>query len=103
MKDELTHRIRKLQAESQEDLEREAKVMLSGVIQRVASSHAVETTTTVLQLPNDELKGFIIGREGRNIKALEQLTGVEIIVDDTPEVIVISVSPIRRHLAKRAR
>lgn len=103
MKDELTHRIRKLQAESQEDLEREAKVMLSGVIQRVASSHAVETTTTVLQLPNDELKGRIIGREGRNIKALEQLTGVEIIVDDTPEAIVISgFSPIRRHLAKRA-
>lgn len=103
IKDELAHRITKLQQESQESLEREAKNLLSSVIQRTASSHAAETTTTVVHLPNDEMKGRIIGKEGRNIKALEQQTGVEIIVDETPESIVISgFSPIRRHLAKRA-
>lgn len=102
MKEELLARIRKLQMESQEELEKEAKNMLSSVIQRIASSHATETTTTVVNLPSDEMKGRIIGREGRNIKTIEQLTGVEIIVDDTPEAIVISgFNPIRRHLAKR--
>lgn len=103
MKDELLARIRKLQNESQEELEKEARNLLSTVIQRIASSHAAETTTTVVSLPSDEMKGRIIGREGRNIKTIEQLTGVEIIVDDTPEAIVISgFNPIRRHLAKRA-
>ncbi|MFH1367033.1 MAG: ribonuclease Y [Patescibacteria group bacterium] len=102
MKEELLARIRKLQAESQEELEKESKNILSSVIQRIASSHATETTTTVVNLPSDEMKGRIIGREGRNIKTIEQLTGVEIIVDDTPEAIVISgFNPIRRHLAKR--
>ncbi|MFA5134808.1 MAG: ribonuclease Y [Patescibacteria group bacterium] len=102
MKDELLLRIRKLQQESNEELEREAKDMLSRAVQRCATSHTAETTTTVVNLPSDEMKGRIIGREGRNIKALEQLTGVEIIVDDTPEAIIISgFSPIRRHLAKR--
>lgn len=102
MKDELLHRIRKLQHESNEELEREAKDMLSRAVQRCATSHTAETTTTVVNLPSDEMKGRIIGREGRNIKTLEQLTGVEIIVDDTPEAIIISgFSPIRRHLAKR--
>lgn len=103
MKDDLLLRMRKLQAESQETWEREAKKLISAALQRCASSHAAETTTTVLNLPNDEMKGRIIGREGRNIKTIEQLTGVEIIVDETPESIVISgFSPIRRHLAKRA-
>ncbi|MFA5069776.1 MAG: ribonuclease Y [Patescibacteria group bacterium] len=103
MKEELLARIRKLQNIGQEELEREAKNLLSVVIQRIASSHATETTTTVVNLPSDEMKGRIIGREGRNIKTIEQLTGVEIIVDDTPEAIVISgFNPIRRHLAKRA-
>lgn len=102
IKDELVHRINKLQRESSEVLDREAKDMLSRVIQRTASPHTAETTTTVVNLPSDDMKGRIIGREGRNIKALEQLTGVEIIVDDTPEAIVVSgFSPIRRHLAKR--
>ncbi len=102
IKDELVQRIAKLQRESSESLEREAKDMLSRVIQRTAASHTAETTTTVVNLPSDDMKGRIIGREGRNIKTLEQLTGVEIIVDDTPEAIVISgFSPIRRHLAKR--
>jgi len=103
IKDELVQRIKKLQRESSEQLEQEAKNMLSRVIQRCASPHTAETTTTVVNLPSDEMKGRIIGREGRNIKTLEQLTGVEIIVDDTPEAIVVSgFSPIRRHLAKRA-
>ncbi len=103
MKEELVQRISKLQRESNEALEKEAKNMLSVIIQRCAAPHTAETTTTVVNLPSDEMKGRIIGREGRNIKTLEQLTGVEIIVDDTPEAIVISgFSPIRRHLAKRA-
>ena len=102
IKDDLLNRIRKLEKESSETLERKAKDLLSTAIQRVASSHAAETTTTTVSLPSDEMKGRIIGREGRNIKAIEQLTGVEIVVDDTPEAIVISgFSPIRRHLAKR--
>jgi len=102
IKDELVQRIKKVQATTNEELEQESKNLLSKVIQRVASPHTAETTTTVVSLPSDEMKGRIIGREGRNIKTLEQLTGVEIIVDDTPEAIVISgFSPIRRHLAKR--
>ncbi|MBI4092412.1 MAG: ribonuclease Y [Candidatus Kerfeldbacteria bacterium] len=103
MRDELVSRIKKLQQESQEELEKESKKLISTVMQRVASSHAAETTTTVVPLPSDDLKGRIIGKEGRNIKTIEQLTGAEIIVDDTPESIVISgFNPIRRHIAKRA-
>lgn len=103
MKDELLMRIRKLQHEANEQLEQQAKTMLSTVMQRIASSHATENSTTIVNLPSDEMKGRIIGREGRNIKAVENLTGVEIIVDDTPEAIVISgFNPIRRHIAKRA-
>ena len=103
MGEELLQRIKKLQKESNEELDKEAKNILSSVIQRCATSHTAETTTTVINIPSDEMKGRIIGREGRNIKTIEQLTGVEIIVDDTPETIIISgFSPIRRHLAKRA-
>lgn len=102
IKDDLLNRIRKLQAQSSEELEAKAKELLSTVIQRISHSHATETTTTVVTLPSDEMKGRIIGREGRNIRAIEQLTGVEIIVDDTPEAILVSgFNPIRRHLAKR--
>lgn len=103
MKDELVERIKKLQQTSQEELEKESRKLLSTALQRVASSHAAETTTTVVPLPSDDLKGRIIGKEGRNIKTIEQLTGVEIIVDDTPESIIVSgFSLIRRHIAKRA-
>ena len=103
IKDALLSRIKKLQNEASEKLERKAKDVLSLVINRCASSHASEITTTTVDLPSDEMKGRVIGREGRNIKAIEQLTGVEIIVDDTPQAITVSgFSPIRRHVAKRA-
>ncbi len=103
IKDDILQRIKKVKQRGQEEIENEARNLLSVVIQRCASSHAAETTTTSVALPSDEMKGRIIGREGRNIKVIEQLTGVEIIVDDTPEVILVSgFNPIRRHLAKRA-
>lgn len=103
VKDDVQERIKRLQNEGDEQFEMAARNLLATAVQRYAGSHASETTTTTLPLPNDEMKGRIIGREGRNIKTIEQLTGVEIIVDDTPETIVISgFSPIRRHLAKRA-
>ncbi|MEA3399055.1 MAG: ribonuclease Y [Patescibacteria group bacterium] len=102
IKEELVARIKKLEQESNEELERRAKDLLSVTIQRCAISHATESTTTTVQIPSDEMKGRIIGREGRNIRTIEKLTGVEIIIDDTPDVIVISgFNPIRRHLAKR--
>lgn len=102
-KDVLYERMLKLERIGEEELEQKAKNLISLVLQRCASSHAAETTTTSVTLPNDEMKGRIIGREGRNIKAIENLCGVEIIVDDTPGVILVSgFSPIRRHLAKRA-
>lgn len=99
----LESRVRKLQQSVDEDLDRKAKKMLALVIERYASSHAVETTTSTVQLPSDEMKGRIIGKEGRNIRALEHLTGTEIIVDDTPEAVTVSsFSPIRRQVARRA-
>ncbi|PIT90572.1 MAG: ribonuclease Y [Candidatus Komeilibacteria bacterium CG10_big_fil_rev_8_21_14_0_10_41_13] len=101
IKDDLAGRVRKLEMVSSEELENKARDIITSVIQRCASSHAAESTTTAVSLPSDEMKGRIIGREGRNIKTIEQLTGVEIVVDETPETILISgFSPIRRHLAK---
>lgn len=100
---EIKERIQKLQDETSEEMAIKAKKTLANVIQRVTQSHIAELTTTVVDLPNDDMKGRIIGKEGRNIKTLERLTGVELIVDDTPGIITISsFSPIRRHLAKRA-
>ncbi len=99
----LMSRVRKLEQTTEEELERESRKIISMAITRFASSQATDTTTTAVELPSDEMKGRIIGKEGRNIKALEQLTGCEIIVDDTPEMITISgFSPIRRQVAKRA-
>src|SRR3989344_4582401 len=103
VKDDLFQRVKHLEKTGLEEYERKAREIMSSAMQRYAASHAAETTTTVINLPSDEMKGRIIGREGRNIKTIEQLTGVEIIVDDTPESILVSgFSPIRRHLAKRA-
>lgn len=99
----LASRITKLQNESTEVYDEKARRILTDAIQRCGMSHTAETTSTVMHLPSDEMKGRIIGREGRNIKRIEELTGVEIIVDDTPESILISAfSPVRRHVAKRA-
>ena len=101
--EEMASRLHKIERANSEEIEKKARGMLSLVIQRIASSHAVETTTTAVPLPNDEMKGRIIGKEGRNIKAVEHLTGCEIIVDDTPQTITISgFSPIRRQVAKLA-
>ncbi|MBU4257212.1 ribonuclease Y [Patescibacteria group bacterium] len=102
-KDDLIIRINKLEKEASEVLDEKARDLMAGAMQRLASTYTAEITTTTVDLPSDEMKGRIIGREGRNIKAIEQLTGVEIIVDDTPNAITISgFSPIRRHVAKRA-
>ncbi len=99
----LASRIHKLQATEAEEIERQARDMVSLAIQRCAGSQAVEMTTTTIHLPSDEMKGRIIGREGRNIRVIEQMTGTEIIVDDTPQAITVSgFSPIRRHIAKLA-
>ncbi|MFZ5391535.1 MAG: ribonuclease Y [Patescibacteria group bacterium] len=103
IKDELVVRIRKLEDVSNQEVEKKAKSIIATAMERVASSHVVETTTTIVDLPSDDMKGRIIGKEGRNIKAIEQLTGVEIIVDETPGTIVISgFNPIRRHVACKA-
>lgn len=101
--DDLVIRLRKLERENQETLERKAKELLTTVVQRYASSYVADISTTVVSLPSDELKGRIIGKEGRNIKTLERMTGVDIIVDDTPEAIVLSsFDPVRRATAKAA-
>ncbi|OGY43468.1 MAG: ribonuclease Y [Candidatus Buchananbacteria bacterium RIFCSPHIGHO2_02_FULL_40_13] len=103
MADNLVLRLNKMEAEASEELERKSKQILSTVIERCASSHAQESTSSIVDLPNDEMKGRIIGREGRNIRTIEQLTGVEIIIDDTPQAITISsFSPIRRQVAKKS-
>lgn len=100
--DDLLLRLRKLESESNEKIEEKARDMMATAMQRLASTYTLELTTTTVDLPNDEMKGRIIGREGRNIKAIENLTGVEIIVDDTPNAITISgFSLIRRHVAKK--
>lgn len=101
--DDLISRIRKLEGEASEKLNDKARNLMAGAMQRLVSSYTPEITTTAVELPSDEMKGRVIGREGRNIKVIEQKTGVEIIVDDTPNVITVSAfSPIRRHIAKRA-
>ena len=99
----LTKRIEKLQKETEEVLEQKALSILAQVIQRYARSHVSEFTTTTFPLPSDEVKGKIIGKEGRNIRTLERLTGVELIVDDTPETVLISgFDPVRRETARIA-
>jgi ribonuclease Y len=95
-------RLKKLEEDSYETLEARAKDIMATAMQRLASTFTLELTTTTIDLPSDEMKGRIIGREGRNIKAIEKATGVEIIVDDTPNAITISgFSLIRRHIAKK--
>jgi ribonuclease Y len=99
---EAAHRVREIERHAQEEGEERARRVLTTVMQRIAADHTSEATVSVVHLPSEEMKGRIIGREGRNIRALEQATGVDLIVDDTPEVIMISAyDPLRRELARR--
>ena len=99
----LMQRVKKLELAGAEAMEKKARGILAVAVQRCAFSQINELMTTNVSLPDDEMKGRIIGREGRNIKAIERLTGTEIIVDDTPNAITVSAfSPVRRHVAKRA-
>lgn len=100
---EVVDRMRKLEIDGEERLKKRAQEITALAIQKYAASLASEMTTSTVLLPNDEIKGRIIGKEGRNIRTIEKLTGVEIIVDDTPEAVVISgFDPIRRQIAKLA-
>jgi ribonuclease Y len=95
--------VRDLKEEAKRNAEREAKKIVALAIQRIAAEHTAETTVSAVALPNDEMKGRIIGREGRNIRAFETATGVDVIIDDTPDTVVVSCfDPVRREVARRA-
>jgi len=103
IQEEASRRLRKWEAKLKEEADEKAQGILSQAIQRSASEIVAETTVAIVPLPNDEMKGRLIGREGRNIRALEQATGVDLIIDDTPEAVTLSsFDPVRREVARLA-